>query len=137
MDGKNWSQGTKFALSYLSSDVPLDNLRLELLINILSEIPSEKEENYFPKAYRFAMKVEDETLAYGLNLLSRKTKDLKNTVRDTLRDRFTERHAMYWFSLKDRVYSLTYNSANPNSLDFQDTERQPFISESSPLTPLE
>jgi len=52
--------------------------------------------NQFSKAYAYATQVEDETLTYGLGILDRNTKNLSTNVRDTLRDRFTERHSIFW-----------------------------------------
>lgn len=101
---EDWSDSTKFALSYLSSDVPLDRLRMNQLSKLIEEMP---QSNTWDGVSTFVAHIEEETLGYGLALLQAKTKNLTTPVRETLRDRFTERHIAYWRWLKERVTHLT------------------------------
>lgn len=103
----DWSSSTKFALNYLSSEVPLDKFRMNQLGKLIEEtsLPPDME-SIISKAYQFAANVEDETLSYGLSILQAKTKNLTTPVRETLRDRFTQRNMEYWDMLTERVIQI-------------------------------
>jgi hypothetical protein len=118
-----WSKGTKFALTYLSSNIPLDSVRLGLFAKILSGMPEEEGVSTFSKSYKFAVDVEEETLVYGMDILERSTRKLSKATRETLRDRFTERHAVFWKSLKDRAGNLLVDSQASRSPDFLEMDR--------------
>lgn len=122
-NGKPWSDAVKFALSYLSSEVPLDRIRLDQLTGHLrkttiredgedvlksGEYSTERENEI--QIQLFVADVQQETLNYGLEMLTKKMSGVVETVQATLIERFKTRHAEYWSPLKERVQKLTANS---------------------------